>query len=162
MLWIFGVCPRSVAAHGTLGLYLVGCCVHTQLQLFLVLAFLEVPTGTCLPCGGSTIFNCSTTVRINVGGGNFVYGAGGQMWMIQTPDGTSITLSSNNRSMMLPDFEFIQPHLHVYTGLRVKNTNSNWNGTTFQCIAFSPANLGRINKSAPAVTLEVGGECNFN
>lgn len=127
-------------------------------DLFLVLAFLVVPTGTCLPCGRSTVFNCSTTFRINLGGGDFIYGPGGQMWMIQTPNGTNITLSSHNRSMMPSDFEFITPHPHEYTGLRVINTNSNWNGTTFKCIAFSPTNLGRINTSAPAVTMEVGGE----
>ena len=126
-------------------------------MISLVLAFQVVPTGTCLPCGGSTEFNCNTTFPLELGG-NVIDIPGGQMWMIQTPNGTNITLSSNNRSMVHPDFEFITPHPHEYTGLRVMNTNSNWNGTTLQCIAFSPTNLGRINTSAPAVTMEVGGE----
>ena len=131
-------------------------------DLLLVAAFLEVPTGTCLPCGEDTEFNCSTTFRINLGRGQFKDGPGGQMWIIKTPNGTIITLSSNMNSMVPPDFKFISPSLHEYTGLRVMNTNSNWNGTTFQCIAFAPTHLGRINDSAPAVTLKVGGECSYN
>ena len=127
-------------------------------DLLLVAAFLEVPTGTCLPCGGSTEFNCNTTFHINLGGGNFKDIPGGQMWMILTPDGQNIILSSNNPSRVPPDFEFISPHPHEYTGIRVLHTNSNWNGTTLQCIAFSTTNLRRINTSAPAVTMEVGGE----
>ena len=160
-------CPRTIATHSTLGLgmhHFVLLCTYLLMDtdLFLVLVFLVVPTGTCLPCGRSTVFNCSTTFRINIGGGRFMYGPGGQRWMIQTPDGTNITLSSNNRSMVPPDFEFISPHVHEYTGLRVMNTNSNWNGTTFQCIAFSTTNVMQINDSVPAVTLEVGGKCNLH
>ena len=56
-------------------------------------------------------------------------------------------------------FEWISPSLHHYTGLRVNNTNSTWNGTTFQCIAFNVNNIDK-KKAAPEVTLEVGGECN--
>ena len=130
--------------------------------LFVVSAFLVVPTDACLACGGSTEFNCSTTYTVNRGrqSGNFTEGAGGQMWIIQIPNGTTVTLSSHTPSVVPSDLEFISPHTHEYTGLRVMNTNSNWNGTTLQCIAFSPTNLGQINKSNP-VTLEVGGECNF-
>ena len=126
-------------------------------MIFLVLAFQVVPTGTCLPCGGSTEFNCSTTFPINLNG-ILRDIPGGQMWMILTPDGRNIILSSNNRSRIPPDFEFIRPHPHEYTGIRVMNTNSSWNGTTLQCIAFSTTNSQRINTSAPAVTMEVGGE----
>ena len=85
-------------------------------------------------------------------------GAGSQMWRIQTPDGTVTTLWSNTPGVVHADYEFISPFENVYTGLRVLNTNSTWNGTTFQCIAFDPSNLGRQNNSAAAVTLEVGGE----
>ena len=120
-----------------------------------------VPTATCLPCGGQAVFNCSTTYLANLGGGHLFEAAGGQMWKIQTPDGRSITLSSNMPSMVPTDYEFISPSLHEYTGIRVNNTNSNWNGTIFQCIAFSLANTHQQNTSAPAVILDVGGKCNF-
>ena len=88
-------------------------------------------------------------------------GLAGQMWRIQTPDGTVTTLSSNIPNMVPADYEFIAPHnIDDFIGLRVLNTTSTWNGTTFQCIAFDPSNLERQNNSASAVTLEVGGKCN--
>ena len=117
-----------------------------------------MPNNTCLPCGGSTEFNCRANYTIPVI--NRV-GPAGQMWKIQTPDGETITLSSNSRNMMHSNFEFISPYSDEYAGLRVKNTNSTWNGTTFQCIAFNVNRVMEQNKSAP-VTLEVGGECNFS
>ena len=86
-------------------------------------------------------------------------GPGGQMWRIQTSDGTVTTLSSNIPDMVPAGYEFISPFENAYTGLRVLNTNSTWNGTTFQCIAFDTSNEERQNNSAAAVTLEVGGEC---
>ena len=86
-------------------------------------------------------------------------GPSGQMWRIQAPDGTVTTLSSNIPDMVPADYEFISPFQNVYTGLRVLNTHSTWNGTTFQCIAFDTSNVERQNDSAAAVTLEVGGEC---
>ena len=85
-------------------------------------------------------------------------GPGGQMWRIQTSDGTITTLRSNMPGMVPADYEFISPFVYVYTGLRVLNTTSTWNGTTFQCIAFDTSNEERQNDSAAAVTLEVGGE----
>ena len=122
-------------------------------------AYQETPSNTCVPCGGSTEFNCSTTAPANLGRGRIVEGAGSQLWRIQTPDGTITNLSSNIPDMVPADYEFISPFQNVYTGLRVLNTNSTWNGTTFQCIAFDPSNVTRQNDSAAAVTLEVGGEC---
>ena len=87
-------------------------------------------------------------------------GLAGQMWRIQTSDGTVTTLSSNMPDIMPVDYEFIAPHnINDFTGLRVLNINSTWNGTTFQYIAFDPSNEERQNSSAAAVTLEVGGEC---
>ena len=122
-------------------------------------AFQVVPRDTCVPCGGSTVFNCSTTAPTNLGGGRIVNGAGGQMWRIQTPDGTMISLSSSMPSMVPAGYELISSFFNQYTGLRLLDTNSNWNGTTFQCIAFTPADVREQNHSATAVTLEVGGEC---
>ena len=62
--------------------------------------------------------------------------------------------------MVPADYEFIASHnINDFTGLRVPNTNSTLNGTTFQWIAFDPSNVERQNNSAAAVTLEVGGEC---
>ena len=119
-----------------------------------------VPTDTCVPCGGSTEFNCTTTIPINLGEGRIVEGVGGQMWRIQAPDGTVTNLRSNIPDMVPADYEFIAPHnINDFTGLRVLNTSSTWNGTTLQCIAFDPSNVTRQNNSAAAVTLEVGGEC---
>ena len=86
-------------------------------------------------------------------------GPGGQMWRIQTPDGTVTSLWSNTPGMVHADYEFISPSENVYTGLQVLNTNLTWNGTTFQCIAFHTSDVERQNDSAGAVTLEVGGEC---
>ena len=118
------------------------------------------PQPTCVPCGGPADINCITGTHINVGGGTFVDGPGSQLWRIQTPDGNVIELSSSNPSTARSlGYEFISPHQHVYTGLRVLATKSTWNGTTFQCIAYTPSNIARQNNSAPAVTLKVGGEC---
>ena len=120
-----------------------------------------VPNNTCVPCGGPAEFNCTTRVTINLGGGATVEGVGGQMWRIQNPDGTVITLSSSMPNRVPGGFELISPSLNEFTGLRVKDTNSSLNGTTFQCIAFNPTNVGERNDSAAAVTLEVGGECSI-
>ena len=122
-------------------------------------AFQVVPSNTCVPCGGSAEFNCSTTAPANLGGGNIVEGVGGQLWMIRNPNGTVTNLSSIMPDMVPAGYEFVAPFLNDFTGLRVLNTTSIWNGTTFQCIAFDPSNLGRQNDSAAAVTLEVGGKC---
>ena len=86
-------------------------------------------------------------------------GVGGQLWRIQSPDGSVTILRSNMPEDLPADYEFISPTLHEYTGLQVFNISSQWNGTTFQCIAFTPANEEEQNDSATAVTLEVGGEC---
>ena len=87
-------------------------------------------------------------------------GLAGEKWRIQTPDGTVTNLWSDMPHMVPDGYEFIAPHnMNDFTGLRVHNTNSTWNGTTFQCIAFDPSNVERQNDSAAAVTLEVGGEC---
>ena len=87
-------------------------------------------------------------------------GPGSQLWRIKTPDGNVTELySTNPSSARLLGYEFISQHQHVYTGLRVLNTNSTWNGTTFQCIAYTPSNTTRVNDSAAAVTLKVGGKC---
>ena len=123
------------------------------------LAFQVVPRDTCLPCGGPAVFNCSTTAPTNLGGGRMVNGAGGQMWRIQNPDGTRISLSSSMPSMMPAGYKLISSFVNQYTGLRLLDTNSTWNGTTFQCIAFTPLDTREQNDSAAAVSLEVGGEC---
>ena len=120
--------------------------------------FQVTPSNACVACGGSAEFNCSTIELFNLGGGVFREGPGGQMWRIQTPDGTITTLTSNIPDMVPADYEFISPFVYVFTGLQVLNTNSTWNGTTFQCIAFDTSNVERQNNSAAAVTLEVGGE----
>ena len=137
-------------------------CLFVCLLVFCILvypAFQVVPSHTCVPCGGQTVFNCSTTAPANLGGGIILEGVGSQLWRIQTPDGTVTNLSSIMPHMVPAGYEFISPYVNVYTGLRVLNTNSTWNGTTFQCIAFDPSNVERQNNSAAAVTLEVGGEC---
>ena len=79
------------------------------------------------------------------------------MWRIQVPDGTQTLLSTNMPNMVPAGYELISPFLNEFTGLRVKDTNSSWNGTTFRCIAFVPTNVERQNTSSAAVTLEVGG-----
>ena len=112
----------------------------------------------CVPCGGSTIFNCSTLADHPLGGGEVVEGVGGQLWNISHPNGTLTTLVSNMPDHLPPDYEFISPSLDEYTGISVSNINSDWNGTTFQCIAFTPANIEEQNTSAATVTLEVEGE----
>ena len=56
------------------------------------------------------------------------------------------------------DYEFISTSIDEYTGIQVFNISSNWNGTTFQCIAFTPANTEQRNASAATVTLEVEGK----
>ena len=118
-----------------------------------------VPRDTCVPCGGSAVLNCSTTALIHLGGGRILIGAGGQLWRIQNPDGTVTSLSSSMPSMVPAGYEFITSLVNQYTGLRLLDTNSNWNGTTFQCIAFNPTDAREQNDSAAAVTLEVGSEC---
>ena len=84
-------------------------------------------------------------------------GVGGQLWRIQSPNGTVTILSSSMPDSLPPGYELISPYRDEYTGLRVLNTSSTWNGTTFQCIAFTPASEEEQNNSAPPVTLEVGG-----
>ena len=78
--------------------------------------------------------------------------------MIQHPTGTTITVSSNEPGNVPWGYQLVSPSRDQYTGLRVLDTNSTWNGTTFQCIAFTPENVGEQNDSAAAATLEVGGE----
>ena len=128
----------------------------------LVLAFQVVPRDTCVPCGGSAVLNCSTTAPIHLGGGRILNGAGGQMWRIQNPDGTVTSLSSSMPSRVSAGYEFITSFVNQYTGLRLLDTNSAWNGTTFHCIAFNPTDAREQNNSAAAVTLEVGSECRMH
>ena len=129
-------------------------------DLFLFSDFEVYPKPTCVPCGGPTFFNCSTITHINIGGGRFVDGPGGQLWRINTTDGNVTELYSTNPSSARPlGYEFISTDTHVYTGLQVLDTDSTLNGTTFQCIAYTPSNTSRQNHSASAVTLKVGGEC---
>ena len=116
-----------------------------------------IPSDTCLPCGGTAVFNCTTTTRSNTGGGIFVNAHGGQKWKIRTPDGIVTNLSSHMPSNVPAGYELISPFKDEYTGIKVLNTNSNWNGTTLQCIAFNPARVRQQNDSAPQVTLKVGG-----
>jgi len=68
-------------------------------------------------------------------------------------------LSSNKPHRVPTGFEFISPYTDEFTGLQILDTNSTWNGTTFQCIAFNLANEEEQNNSAEAVTLKVGGDC---
>ena len=86
-------------------------------------------------------------------------GVGGQLWNISNPDGTLTTFISNMPDEVPEDYKFISPSFDEYTGINVSNISSDWNGTTFQCIAFTPANVGERNTSAAPVTLEVGGKC---
>ena len=129
---------------------------------FLVSVFEVVPSNECVPCGGSntsTIFNCTTLADHPIGGGMIVEGVGGQLWSIHNPDGTLTTLASNMPENLPEEYEFISPSFDEYTGIVVSNISSTWNGTTFQCIAFTPANIEERNTSAAPVTLEVGGKC---
>ena len=128
---------------------------------FLVSVFEVVPRDECVPCGGSTIstiFNCTTIADHPIGGGRIVEGVGGQLWSIHNPDGTLTTLVSNKPDDLPLDYTFISPSFDEYTGIMVSNISSDWNGTTFQCIAFTPANIEERNTSAAVVTLEVGGK----
>ena len=128
---------------------------------FLVSVFKVVPRDECVPCGGSTIstiFNCTTLADHPIGGGMIAEGVGGQLWSIQYPNGTLTTLVSNMPDNLPADYEFITPSFDEYTGIIVSNISSDWNGTTFQCIAFTPANIEEQNTSAAVVTLEVGGK----
>ena len=126
---------------------------------FLVSGFEVVPRNKCVPCGGgSTVFNCTTTAVHPLGGGYFVQGVGGQLWRIHNPDGTLINLISNMPDMVPEDYKFISPSPDQYTGISVSNISSDLNGTTFQCIAFTPTNIMEQNTSAATVTLEVGGK----
>ena len=86
-------------------------------------------------------------------------GVGGQLWNIRNPDGTLTTFISNMPDKVPEDYKFISPSFDEYTGINVSNISSDWNGTTFQCIAFTPANVEERNTSAAPVTLEVGGKC---
>ena len=127
---------------------------------FLVSVFQVVPNNECVSCGDrSTVFNCSTLALHHLIGGGNVEGVGGQLWKINNTDGTQTLLRSNRPNDLPADYEFISPSFDEYTGIRVFNISSNWNGTTFQCIAFTPANAEQRNASAATVTLEVEGKC---
>ena len=105
------------------------------------------------------MLNCTTIAPV-LKDGKIQNRVGGQMWRIQHPDGRNMSLWSNIPSSVPAGYELISPleiHNHYYTGLRLFDTNSTWNGTTFQCIAFHPNN-NSLNDSAAAVTLEVGSE----
>ena len=93
--------------------------------------------------------------------GRFVNGTGGQLWRIRSPNGNIIAeLYSTTPTAGPLGYKFIpSSDEHVYTGLRVLDTNSTWNGTTFQCIAYTLANRCEQNDSAKRVTLQVGGKC---
>ena len=127
---------------------------------FLVSVFQVVPSNMCVPCSGSTIFNCSTLAVHPLGDGVVVEGVGGQLWRIHNPDGTQTTLMSNMPDNLPADYEFLSLCSDEYTGIMVSNIDSDWNGTTFQCIAFTLANIEEQNTSAAVVTLEVGGKPN--
>ena len=120
--------------------------------------------NTCLPCGGQAIFNCTTvanhTVYVN-GMSSLILGPGGQLWRIQTANGTTKLLYSTMPDKVPTSYEFIEtpPNSNIFTGILVRDTNSSWNGTTFQCIAFTPLDTEEINNASEPVTLEVGGEC---
>ena len=130
--------------------------INTFLLCYHFLAFQVVPRNTCVPCGGSAVLNCTTITRLS----NSYYELGGQLWSIQYPDGTNTSLISNNQSTVPAGYEFISSSCaYCYTGLHLLDTNSAWNGTTFQCIAFDLYNESMQNPSAAEVTLEVGSEC---
>jgi len=67
-------------------------------------------------------------------------------------------LISNEPDMVPACYKWVSPTLDEYTGLMVFNITSSWNGTSFQCIAFTPANEEEQNNSSAVVTLEAGGE----
>ena len=116
-----------------------------------------VPSNTCVPCGGPTEFYCNTTAFHTLSTGDRRLGTGGQLWRIHFLNGTTLTISSNEPINVPREYQLISPFKDEYSGLRVLDTNPTWNGTTFQCIAFTPENVGEQNDSAAAVTLEVGG-----
>ena len=125
------------------------------------LGFVEVPTNTCLPCGGPAKFNCSTIVNLTVFHNGMIVlelGPGGQLWRIQTTNGMTEFLYSTIPDDVSASYEFIHTEF-ISTGLLVHDTNSSWNGTTFQCIAYNQGNIEDLNNSSEPVTLEVGGEC---
>ena len=129
---------------------------------FLVSVFEVVPSNMCVPCGGGskTFFNCSTVANHTLLNGSVVVGVGGQSWRIHNPDGNlTTTLVSNMPDNLTAGYQFISPSMDEYTGIMVCNISSDWNGTTFQCIAFTPHNLTEQNTSAATVTLEVEGKC---
>ena len=119
--------------------------------------------NTCLPCGGQATFNCTTIANHTLLDSNeLMSGPGGQLWRIQTSDGTTTKLYSTMLDKVPRGYEFIETPENEFTGLRVNDTNSSWSGSTFQCIAFTPANADQLNNSSEPVTLEVGGECIYN
>ena len=128
-------------------------------NFFPVSAFEVVPKPVCIPCGESAEFNCSTRYLFN-SNGTLVDIVGGQLWRIQTPNGTVTNVRSTNLATAMAPFKFINSqYKNEYTGLRVTDTDLTWNGTTFQCIAYASTNLSKQNDSAPAVTLKVEGGC---
>ena len=83
----------------------------------------------------------------------------GQLWRIQTTNGTTKLLYSTIPEDVPASYEFIHTNTEQnVTGLLVRDANSSWSGTTFQCIAYIPANIEDLNNSSEPVTLEVGGE----
>ena len=82
---------------------------------------------------------------------------GGQLWRIQTTNGMTKLLYSTIPEDVPASYEFTGTEQNV-TGLLVRDANSSLNGTTFQCIAYIPANVEDLNNSSEPVTLEVGGE----
>ena len=118
--------------------------------------------STCLPCGGQATFNCTTIANHTVfidGMIRLIPGPGGQLWRIQTSDGTTTKLYSTMLDKVPRGYKFIETSKSEFTGLWVYDTNPRWSGSTFQCIAFTPANADELNNSSEPVTLEVGGEC---
>ena len=117
--------------------------------------------STCLPCGGQATFNCTTVANHTVfidEMSTLIPGPGGQLWRIQTSDGTTTELYSTMLDEVPPGYKFIETSPNEFTGLSVYDTNPRWSGSTFQCIAFTPANADDLNNSSEPVTLEVGGE----
>ena len=127
---------------------------------------MKVPTNTCLPCGGQAKFNCTTvanhTVFDDSGMSVLEPGPGGQLWKIHTTNGTTEELYSTISEDFPASYELMyteENDIEVVSGLLVCNTDSTWSGTTFQCIAYTPLDIGIRNNSSEPVTLEVGGEC---
>ena len=109
-------------------------------------------------------FNCTTvanhTIFVN-GMSSLREGPGGQLWRIQTTNGTTESLCSTTPDKVPTNYKFIDtfPNSNEFTGILVSDTDSSWSGTTFQCIAFTPANTEEINDASEPATLEVGGKC---